>query len=156
MTLLPDVLSAAPSAGRESAEGLPLPEAWRAARVVQESLRELGSPWVNMLFVGADEVVWRVLATSLNFASPVASWRPGEPMHLPENGAARTLVIRDVGFMTGAEQVRLLDWLERTAGRTQVVCTTRAPLIGLVDTGGFIGSLYYRLNTICLDLGAEM
>ena len=42
--------------------------------------------------------------------------------------------------------------LFRSVGRTQVISTSRAPLMPLVDDGRFLNSLYYRLNTICVDL----
>lgn len=129
-------------------------ESWRLARAAQEDLRQLGMPRVNVLFVGADDIVWRLLATSLNLASPIVSWRPGEPMHLPESAAVRTLVIREVGIMSGAEQVRLLEYLDRVVGRTQVVCTSSVPLMPLVEDGRFINALYYRLNTVCVDVNS--
>ncbi len=131
---------------------LPMPEHWRQASVAQKNLRELGMPRVNMLFVGADDAAWHLLSGSLGLASPVASWRPGDAMHLPESAAVRTLVIREVGRMTGAEQVRLLDWLDRAVGRTQVVSTSTVPVLPLVEEGRFINTLYYRLNTVCVDL----
>jgi len=131
---------------------LPMPEHWRQASVAQKNLRELGMPRVNMLFVGADDAAWQLLAGTLNLVTPVAMWHPGSAMHLPESAAVRTLVIRGVGAMTGAEQVRLLDWLDRAVGRTQVVSTSRVPLLPLVEDGRFINTLYYRLNTVCVDL----
>ena len=147
-----DALSGMPPADGVTAGGPTLPEQWQIACEAQERLRQLGMPRVNVLFIGADEVVWRALASALSLASPVASWRPGEPMHLPESSAVRTLLIRQPGAMSGAEQVRLLEWLDRAVGRTQVVCTSGAPLMPLIDEGRFINSLYYRLNTICIDL----
>ena len=132
--------------------GLGLLEHWRRVSIAQESLRQMGMPRVNMLFIGADDVVWRVLGTSLNLAAPVVSWRPGQPLHVPDLASIRSLVVREVGEMTGAEQVRLLQWLDRAAGHTQVICTSTEPLMPLVDDGTFVNALYYRLNTICVDL----
>lgn len=135
---------------------LPMPEHWRQASTAQRNLRELGMPQVNMLFVGADDATWQLLESALNLAVPLATWRPGRAMHLPENGAVRTLVIREVGNMSGAEQVRLLDWLDRAVGRTQVVSTSTVPLLPLVEDGRFINTLYYRLNTVCVDLQSPL
>lgn len=145
-----DVPPNTPIAG--SGPGFTLPEYWRMASAVQGNLGQVGMPRVNALFVGVDDRVWSVLAATLTLASPVAVWRPGDPMHLPENGTIRTLIIREVGTMSGAEQVRLLEWLDRAVGRTQVVSISKDPLIALVDEGRFINTLYYRLNTICVDL----
>lgn len=134
----------------------PMPEHWRQASMAQRNLRELGMPRVNTLFVGADDRTWHLLASALHLVEPVSSWHPGTPMDLPETGAVPTLVIREVGRMSGAEQVRLLDWLDRAVGRTQVVSTSSVPLLPLVEDGRFINTLYYRLNTVCVDLNGPV
>jgi DNA-binding NtrC family response regulator len=35
-----------------------------------------------------------------------------------------------------------------------VISTTSGPLLPLVQSGGFIETLFYRLNTVCLDVTA--
>ena len=120
----------------------------RIVSLASRNLEQLGMPRLNVLFIGADPTVWRLLATTLQVRRPLVTWRPGEPMHLPECGLVRTVFIPDVGDMSGAEQVRLLEWLNGAVGRTQVISTSRAPLMPLVDDGRFLNSLYYRLNTI--------
>jgi transcriptional regulator of aromatic amino acid metabolism len=62
------------------------------------------------------------------------------------------VILQDVGALTRADQHRLLDWLDDAAGRTQVVSTTPAPLWPRVQAGAFIDRLYYRLNTVCMDM----
>ncbi len=133
-------------------ERLQLPESWRRACAAHDDLRNIGMPRVNMLLIGADDVVWRVLAAQLQLASPVVSWQPGEPFNLPSTAGTRTVVIREVGKLTETEQVRLRDWLDGAVGRTQVVCTSGTSLLPQLEDGGFINSLYYRLNTVCVDL----
>ena len=54
--------------------------------------------------------------------------------------------------MTTDDQLRLVDWLERAKGRTQVVSTSSVPVLPRVHSGGFIERLYYRLNTVCVDV----
>ena len=132
--------------------GLRLPEQWRRACAAHDDLRSIGMPRVNMLLIGADDVVWRVLGTQLQLASPIATWQPGEPFNLPSAGAARTVVIREVGSLTATEQVCLLDWLDGAVGRTQVVSTSGTSLLPQLEEGAFIDSLYYRLNMVCIDL----
>ena len=61
-------------------------------------------------------------------------------------------MLHDVGALTTDDQLRLLDWLERAEGRTQVVSTSSAPLLPRVHAGSFIDTLYYRLNTVCVDV----
>jgi sigma-54-interacting transcriptional regulator len=62
------------------------------------------------------------------------------------------MILQDVDALTHADQRRLLDWLDQAAGRTQVVSTTPAPLLPRVQAGAFIDRLYYRLNTVCMDV----
>lgn len=132
--------------------GLRLPELWRRVCVAHDDLRLMGMPRVNMLFIGADDVVWRLLGTQLQLASPIVTWQPGDTFNLPEVSAARTMVIRELGQLTEADQVRLLDWLDRAKGSTQVVSTSGTSLVGRLAEGAFINALYYRLNTVCVDL----
>ena len=65
------------------------------------------------------------------------------------------MILQDVGALTDGDQHRLLDWLDRTPGRTQVVSTTPAPLYPRVQAGAFIDRLYYRLNTVCMDVTGD-
>jgi transcriptional regulator of acetoin/glycerol metabolism len=53
------------------------------------------------------------------------------------------------------EQIRLLEWLALAAGRTQVISTSVAPLFPRVQAGSFIDTLYYRLNTVYVDVTAD-
>ena len=61
-------------------------------------------------------------------------------------------MLHDTGSLPADDQLRLLDWLERAEGRTQVVSTSSTPLLPLVHSGRFIDTLYYRLNTVCVDV----
>src|ERR1017187_9308657 len=47
------------------------------------------------------------------------------------------MVLQDVGALTDADQHRLLDWLDRGRGRTQVISTTPTPLLSRVQAGAF-------------------
>jgi hypothetical protein len=88
----------------------------------------------------------------LDLRKPIATWSPGERLVLPPSAWARTMILKDVGALTHADQRRLLDWLDLAGGRTQVVSTTPAPLVPRVQAGAFIDRLYYRLNTVCMDV----
>ncbi|MGE3707215.1 MAG: sigma 54-interacting transcriptional regulator, partial [Vicinamibacterales bacterium] len=107
---------------------------------------------MNLLLLGSDDVVWRVLGSHLSLGTPIVTWEPGRPFVLPAVACARTVVLREVGQLSPLDQVRLLDWLERAVGRTQVVSTSSTPLLSQVEEGEFLSALYYRLNTICVDL----
>jgi Sigma-54 interaction domain len=130
------------------------PEDWRQARAAYLSLLLIGMPRVNLLLVGVDGVVWNVLGTLLlDLQDPITTWMPGQPLVLPPPSQAGTLILHDLGQMTHEEQLRLLGWLEQ-AGRTQVVSTAASPVLPRVRTGEFLETLYYRLNTVCVDLAA--
>ncbi len=137
------------SVGRFASGALPV--RWRRMFAARANLQLMGMPRVNMMFIGADDVVWRALGNSLRLSAPIASWRPGEPLILPAADLG-TLIIRDVGEMTDVDQARLLKWLDHAVGHTQVVCTSNSSLLPLMAEGRFSDSLYYRLNTICVDL----
>jgi hypothetical protein len=131
------------------------PEDWRQARAAYLSLLLVGMPRVNLLLVGVDGMVWNVLGTLLlDLQDPITTWMPGQPLVLPPSGQSGTLLLHDLGSMTHEEQLRLLGWLEQARGRTQVVSTAASPVLPRVRTGEFLETLYYRLNTVCVDLVA--
>jgi DNA-binding NtrC family response regulator len=61
-------------------------------------------------------------------------------------------VLQEAGALSAEDQLQLLDWLEQAEGRTQVVSTSTTALLPRVHAGGFIDTLYYRLNTVCVDV----
>jgi hypothetical protein len=111
-----------------------------------------GMPPVNLLLTGGDVVVQSVLETLLSdHDQPVASWWPGQRLVLPLSRPT-TMILHDVGALGADEQRHLLEWLERDIGRTKVVSTTPAPLMPLVEKGAFNDTLYYRLNTVSIEV----
>ena len=85
----------------------------------------------------------------------VACWRPGQRLVLPPVARLSTLILHDVALLPFDDQRRLSDWLERAAGRTQVVSTTRTSLFPRVEDGTFLDTLYYRLITVNVDFSHE-
>ena len=130
-------------------------EDWRRARAAHVGLMLVGMRRVNLLLVGIDGMIWSVLQTLLpSLTEPVTTWCPGERLVLPPSGRTGTLVLHDVGVMQHDEQFRLLKWLEEGGGRTQVISMTSVPLLPRVESGAFHDTLYYRLNTVCVDVTA--
>lgn len=126
---------------------------WQLARAAHVDLLLMGMPRINLLLIAPDGVVQHVLKSLiLDLWEPVARWSPGEVLALPSPTAAGTLILHDVHALPAADQRRLLDWLELAKGRTQVVSTTSAPLLPRVTAGDFIATLFYRLNTVCVDV----
>src|SRR5215831_3765120 len=88
---------------------------------------------VNALIVGTDEVVDQFLSE----LQPSAS----------------TLVIRHVDRLSASQQHQLSSRLERSVDSPlRVLATTAVPLFELVTAGLFLELLYYRLNTVLVDL----
>ena len=113
----------------------------------------MGMPRVNVLLMGSLTVIEAVLQTLVkNLHTPVASWFPGQPLVLPPADRPGTFVLHEVGTLGLQDQIRLLEWLGLSMGRTQVVSTSSAPLLPMVEGGSFIDTLYYRLNMVYVDV----
>lgn len=65
-----------------------------------------------------------------------------------------TLILHEVGALPHDDQRQLLEWLEPAARRVQVISTTSASLFPRVEVGAFSDVLYYRLNTMCMDVAS--
>jgi transcriptional regulator of acetoin/glycerol metabolism len=77
---------------------------------------------------------------------------PG-PLNLPLTKKG-TLFLKDVSHLTLAQQIALNDWIERGRGDLQIVSATDTRLWPLVEAGGFLECLFYRLNLITLEAKA--
>jgi hypothetical protein len=137
----------------EQPRGAPEPAPDRTRKSwIEEELRLVEQHRVNLLLMGQAEVVRPMVeALSVRFHQPVGTWSPGEQLVLPPADRTGTMVINDVGALGLQDQIQLLEWLGSACGRTQVVSTTPAPLLPRVQSGKFIDTLYYRLNTVCVD-----
>lgn len=95
----------------------------------------------------ADAALGRLLP---HLRAPLSHWRPqaaGEP---PQETTG-TLVIWDVDALDRTRQEQLLMWMESRAPEVQVISISERPVFPLVSSDGFLDTLYYRLNTVCLD-----
>ena len=146
------VAAAGGAAGANSV--LQIREERRLARQAHRDLQVVGMQPTNLLLVGTAGAFRLVLEMLwLELREPIVRWRPGQPLELPVPGRAATLVLHDVGELTHDDQHRVLRWLERAAGHTRVVSTTTVPLWPRVKAGAFNETLYYRLNTVCVNVG---
>jgi hypothetical protein len=126
---------------------------WQLARAAHVDLLLMGMPRINLLLIAPDAVVRHVMTSlPMDLWEPVARWSPGERLNLPVPPQAGTMILHDVHALPLSDQRRLVQWLELAKGRTQVVSTTSAPLLPLVNAGQFIATLFYRLNTVCVDV----
>jgi len=117
------------------------------------------SDWRETLRIGAN-----VLVTGPNDALgaflQAARTELREPIRtgvgeLPALDDVRTVILTQVDALTGADQQRLQRWLdERRTENVQVLSLTSASLYELVAANAFDADLYYRLNTILLEIQA--
>jgi len=107
---------------------------------------------VNVLAVGPDDRTDELLeALRPSLKHPVAEVQGGEPLALPSR-AVGTLLLSNLHALTPAEQRQLFEALNDWLSEAQVISTSATGLMPLVRGGGFLESLYYRLNTICIDV----
>lgn len=133
-----------------------MPDDFQLARPLRMKAR---LPRVNVLVIGPDDAVDGMVAFVKSEraagpydGAPVAIWRPGKPFVLPSPESTALMILRDVDTLVHGDQYRLVEWLVRASGRVQVVSTSSSPLMPLVEAGVFMQTLYYRLNTIYMDL----
>ncbi len=127
----------------------------RIVRSVPRRDLQVGSmPRTNVLVVGNPEATRIVLdMLRLDLRGPIVRWRAGQPLDLPAPGHAATLILENVTRLTTDEQFRVLRWLDDVKGRIRIVSTTTEPVWPRVQVGVFNEVLYYRLNTVFVDMG---
>ena len=109
---------------------------------------------LNLLLVGGDEatsVAIRALIPALK--GPCVHWARAKDSRCPVTHHG-SLILTDVSELPLSEQLRLLVWLNDNDNRARVISTSRRPLISMVVGGHFLPTLYYRLNTVYIDLTA--
>jgi Sigma-54 interaction domain len=115
---------------------------WRMLRAIRPNILVIGA---------ADFVESTVSAIVAELPGPVSYLRPNAPPPVMEH--AEMLVMPDVGSLSEDRQREWLTWLsEMDVRRPQIVATSGVPVYPLVKKEQFSGTLYYRLNTILLDV----
>jgi hypothetical protein len=106
----------------------------------------------NVLVEGSDHSTEKIVrAVTAASDGPIYEWENGPAQGEP----ARTMIVRRIDLFSASEHRRLLDFLNTEGARTQalqVIATSERPLYTLVESGLFLADLYYRLNTIRLEL----
>jgi hypothetical protein len=131
-------------------------------RLTAEALSSCEEEWtilrtspVNALIVGTLHLTEAAVAgidTSLR--QPIVWWDSSLAPEPPELTAG-TLVIRDVDRLDAQQQERLLGWMCLRRPAVQVLALARTPLIARVVDGRFAPELYYRLNTVLVEVRAQ-
>ena len=132
---------------------LQIREDWRLAREAHRDLQVAGMPCTNLLLAGGAGAIRIVLEMLwLELREPILKWRPGQRLDLPSPSRAATLILYDVDTLSPDDQHRVLRWLDETAGHIRVVSTSTKSLWPRVKSGAFSDVLYYRLNTVYVDV----
>jgi hypothetical protein len=108
----------------------------------------------NILVIGtADDVELAVSALVARLPGSVSYLRPNAPP--PAIEEAEMLVVPDVAALSPDRQHEWVTWLSNGDVRhPQIVATSGVPVYPLVEADQLSGILYYRLNTILLDMQA--
>ena len=106
----------------------------------------------NILVIGrSDFLESTVSALVAELPGPATYLRSNAPP--PPNADAQMLVVPDLAALSADRQHEWLTWLgDLHARRPQIVATSDVPIYPLVRREQFSGVLYYRLNTILLDV----
>jgi hypothetical protein len=107
-----------------------------------------GSP--NLLLIGPGAVAEEFLVPLMpSLASPIVYLDAANPA-LPATPVG-TIIVHDVARLTAAHQAQFLEWL-RGQKETAVIALSPRPLFPRVRRGAFLDPLYYRLNTVVVQL----
>ena len=109
---------------------------------------------VNGLLVGSPDLTAAAVAEmEQSLRQPLVWWSPDQGVDLPDLTAG-TLVIRDVDDLDARQQEQLTRWIALHALRVQVLALAREPLFERVADGRFSAALYYRMNTVVVEVRA--
>ena len=107
----------------------------------------------NLCLLGAGETMNAVMdELSPCLRHPVITLSSNSP-ELPAAGEpVGTLMLSDMEGLALADQHHLMEWLTQTNVPSRVISTSQGSILPMISEGAFLAPLYYRLNTICLDL----
>jgi hypothetical protein len=109
---------------------------------------------INALLVGSPRLTGAAVArVERSVRQPVVWWAPAQTTDVPELTTG-TLVIRDVDHLDQRQQERLTDWIGTRSPVVQVLALARTPLFARVEDGQFSAALYYRMNTVVVEVRA--
>jgi hypothetical protein len=110
----------------------------------------------NVLLIGPDDITCAFLkAIRPDLQDPVAILRGGEPFALPQ-GPVGTLVLINIGAFSPPAQIELHEALTDQLSGAQVISTSTTGLMPMLAAKCFHETLYYRLNTIYIDVVASL
>ena len=115
-----------------------------------QSLRA-GAP--NLLLIGPGAVAEQFLGPLMPSLAPPIVHLDAASLALPATPVG-TLIVRDVARLTPSHQEQFLAWLNAQT-ETAVIALSARPLFPRVRRGAFSDPLYYRLNTVLVELDRD-
>lgn len=108
---------------------------------------------VNVWLRGSQRATRAALTTIRpSLTKPVVTLRAGASLDfLRRSSSIGTLILEDASALSLDDQRRLLAWLHTAAG-TRVISSTSSPILPLIKAGVYLDSLYYRLNTVYVEM----
>jgi hypothetical protein len=105
----------------------------------------------HLLLIGPDELAEDFLEPLITSGvAPVVYLDAADPAFPSTCGG--TLIVRHVERLTTPQQEQFLEWLSAQTEITCVIATSPRPLFPRVQRGTFSEQLYYRLNTVIVEL----
>jgi hypothetical protein len=109
---------------------------------------------VNGLLIGSPDLTAAAVAEmEKGLRQPLMWWSPDQGIDIPDLTTG-TLVIRDVDDLDARQQEQLSRWIALHAPGVQVLALAREPLFESVADGRFSAALYYRMNTVVVEVRA--
>ncbi len=121
--------------------------------ITPEDLRVLQHTRANALLIGTAAETNTLVEALLPYFRPPVFRCHAARLTLPA-ASGGTLILSEVERLTESDQHDLHEWLLDNDGSTRVIATAAPKIFSLVRRKMFRDALYYRLNTVCLTLGA--
>jgi hypothetical protein len=122
---------------------------------VTAAARQVSLTRLNVLVIGPiAQTEAAVSAIVVALGKPARFWAPNTPV--PARADGHAIVIRDIATLSPVLQKAWLAWLSAPQRRRpHIIATSSIAVFPLIAQGLFLEDLYYRLNTILLDLRAS-
>jgi hypothetical protein len=105
----------------------------------------------SVLLIGPRDLAEEFLAPWMpSLTSPVVYLDPANPAF--PNNSGGTLIVRDVERLAPLHQDQFLEWLNAQHEITRTIAISPRSLFPRVQVGAFSEQLYYRLNTVIVEL----
>jgi hypothetical protein len=105
----------------------------------------------SVLLIGPRDLAEEFLAPLMpSLTSPVVYLDAANPAF--PNNSCGTLILRDVERLAPLHQDQFLEWLNARHEITCIIALSPRSLFPRVQVGAFSEQLYYRLNTVIVEL----